>query len=224
MDWLIPDEEAQKILLVDDEDGYRDALELLFRANFPEQDIVTCKNAEEACAALNGGGFDIIVTDMRMPNADEGLQVVDAARRTHLHASIIVMTAYGGKDNLCEAIRLGADQYLYKDVPNSEDILIAYVTALLPNALFKRRMMRILNYSSTEEIYRLAPIFLEFNTKLLNTIAGHIEDANLALVEVSRQAAEPTNSAKALAEIQKRTDLAIDSLDKAMQFARTAVN
>ena len=64
-----------------------------------------------ALEAVRGGGVDLVVTDLRMPELD-GLQLLDAVRA--LGVPVIVMTAYGAVDSALESIRRGALQYLTK--------------------------------------------------------------------------------------------------------------
>ena len=84
----------------------------------------------EALAALDRGGVDLLVTDLRMPEID-GLALLDAARARG-DVPVIVMTAYGAMDSAVEAIRKGAYHYLTK--PFKLDELLLFVDARWPSA------------------------------------------------------------------------------------------
>jgi class 3 adenylate cyclase len=74
-----------------------------------------------AIEALDGGTFDLVLTDLRMPDGG-GLEVLRAARTRRSDASVILLTAYAGWDSAKEAMRLGALDYFEKgDAP--EDLL-----------------------------------------------------------------------------------------------------
>jgi DNA-binding NtrC family response regulator len=58
-------------------------------------------------------GFDVVVTDLRLPGAD-GVQVVQAARERDPRTAAILMTAYGSIETAVEAMKLGAFDFLEK--------------------------------------------------------------------------------------------------------------
>src|SRR5438309_11647813 len=93
------------ILVVDDEDGIRsfltEALALDGHA------VTEAADGEAALERLARKGFDLLLTDLRMPRLD-GLELVRRVRRHHPDIEIIVLTAHGGVDSAVEAMRLGA--------------------------------------------------------------------------------------------------------------------
>jgi len=68
-----------------------------------------------AVAALADGGFDLVITDLRMAHVD-GLDVLAAARAVDPELPVIVMTAFGAIDTAIEAMRRGAWHYVTKPV------------------------------------------------------------------------------------------------------------
>ena len=78
--------------------------------------------SREALAAIERGGIDLVVTDLRMPEID-GLVLLDAARARGI--AVIVMTAYGAIDSAVEAMRKGAFHYLTK--PFKLDELVGFI-------------------------------------------------------------------------------------------------
>ena len=68
-----------------------------------------------AIAALGGGGFDVVITDLRMAEVD-GLDVLAAARRIDPDLPVLVMTAFGAIDSAIEVMARGARHYLTKPV------------------------------------------------------------------------------------------------------------
>jgi two-component system, NtrC family, response regulator HydG len=85
--------------------------------------------SREALAALQRGGVDLVVTDLRMPELD-GLALLDAARARGI--AVIVMTAYGAIDSAVEALRKGAFHYLTK--PFKLDELVGFIERALIDA------------------------------------------------------------------------------------------
>jgi DNA-binding NtrC family response regulator len=99
------------ILVVDDEPSARGTLALLLRKRghrLTEADGVT-----EAVKRLTEDSFDLVITDLRMPDGD-GLDVLRAVRAHGADAPVILLTAYAGWESAKEAIRLGAFDYFEK--------------------------------------------------------------------------------------------------------------
>src|ERR1043166_3991761 len=98
-----------RILVVDDEDGIRsflsEALELDGHA------VVQAADGESAWERLTLQGFDLLLTDLRMPRLD-GLELVRRVRQHNPDIEIIVLTAHGGVASAVEAMRLGAFDYV----------------------------------------------------------------------------------------------------------------
>ncbi len=107
------------ILLVDDEASARCTMALLLRKRGHQ--VREADGVVSAIDALDREAFDLVLTDLRMPDGG-GLDVLRAARTRRSDASVILLTAYAGWDSAKEAMRLGALDYFEKgDAP--EDLL-----------------------------------------------------------------------------------------------------
>ena len=102
------------VMVVDDEPGIRTAL----RANFLRHGwrVETASGAREAIRTLEGREFDLVVTDMRMPDGT-GLDVMRAVRRSSPTTAVILLTAYGSVPDAVSAMRDGALDYVTKPIP-----------------------------------------------------------------------------------------------------------
>jgi DNA-binding NtrC family response regulator len=107
-------EEALSVMVVDDEPGIRTAL----RANFLRHGwrVETASCVREAVRNVEGRDFDLIVTDMRMPDGT-GMEVMRAARKASPETAVILLTAYGSVPDAVAAMRDGALDYLTKPIP-----------------------------------------------------------------------------------------------------------
>ncbi|HTV16372.1 MAG TPA: sigma-54 dependent transcriptional regulator [Acidobacteriaceae bacterium] len=105
---------VSSVLLVDDEPGIRTAL----RANFLRHGwrVETAGGVREAKRMLENREFDLVVTDIRMPDGD-GMEVMRAARAISASTAVIVLTAYGSVPEAVHAMRDGALDYLTKPIP-----------------------------------------------------------------------------------------------------------
>ncbi|MEO8800301.1 MAG: sigma 54-interacting transcriptional regulator, partial [Polyangiaceae bacterium] len=124
---------SPRILVVDDEQGLRDMLAILFRRE--KLDVTLAhglKSAREAIAAQEP--FALVFTDLMMPDGS-GLDVVTAAREKSPTTEVIVMTAHSTIETAVDAMRRGAYDFITK--PFSTGI----VRALAHKALEKRALV-----------------------------------------------------------------------------------
>ena len=107
-------ENASSVMVVDDEPGIRTAL----RANFLRHGwrVETASGVREAIRNLETCEYDLVVTDIRMPDGS-GMEVMRAARKTSPATAVILLTAYGSVPDAVSAMRDGALDYLTKPIP-----------------------------------------------------------------------------------------------------------
>jgi len=103
-----------RVLVVDDEEPLRRAyIRILESAG----NVVTeASNGNEARQLILSESFDVILTDLSMPELD-GLQLVRAVRGRDLDVPVIIVTANPSVESAAEAVELGALRYLVKPVP-----------------------------------------------------------------------------------------------------------
>jgi CheY-like chemotaxis protein/predicted regulator of Ras-like GTPase activity (Roadblock/LC7/MglB family) len=117
---------AKRILVVDDEPNVvKSCARILELEGF---EVRGTTNGAEAITLYKKENFDLTLTDLRMPEVD-GLQVLAAIREYDPSASVVTITAYGTKENVVEALRLGASEFLEK--PLNAKSLIATVHRIL---------------------------------------------------------------------------------------------
>src|ERR1700733_8257663 len=116
-----------RILVADDEPGLRefvsDALELDNHA------VVAAKDGREAAKLLDERGFDLVITDLRMPGLD-GMSVLRKVRAELPETEVIVMTAHGTVDTAVEAMKLGAFEYLQKPLSGPDELRMLVARAV----------------------------------------------------------------------------------------------
>jgi DNA-binding NtrC family response regulator len=101
-----------RILVVDDDKNTRDGLELALKRSY---DVVLAESAEKALTLLQKGGFDIVLSDMRMPGMD-GMTLLQRALARQPDLICILLTAYGNVETAVEAMKRGAYDFLMKPV------------------------------------------------------------------------------------------------------------
>jgi len=104
---------AASILVIDDEPDLRTLYELtLLREGYR---VETAATVEEARQQLRVQQFDVVISDMRLPDG-YGMEVLVHLREANRRERCVVMTAYGSAENAVEALRAGAFDYLTKPV------------------------------------------------------------------------------------------------------------
>ncbi|MEN8135636.1 MAG: response regulator [Thermodesulfobacteriota bacterium] len=113
---------AETILLVDDEEHFRDRLgRALTKRGY---EVLQAGNYAEALKTIKEHHPNMAVFDLRMPGPS-GLELVKSALELNPLMRIVVLTGYGSIATATEAIRLGAINYLPKPA-DTDEILAAF--------------------------------------------------------------------------------------------------
>jgi two-component system, NtrC family, response regulator PilR len=124
-----------RILLVDDEPSIRQLLS--YRLRREGYEVLLAENGREAIAALERGGVDLLVSDIRMPDMS-GVDVLRRAKELDTDILGVMITAYASKETSVEALRLGASNYVEKGGPEFP----AEVVEVVRKALEQRQIRR----------------------------------------------------------------------------------
>jgi two-component system chemotaxis response regulator CheY len=106
----------KKILVVDDSSLMRNFAKGSFK-QLKLNNVDEAENGEEALLKLKKKRYDLILSDLHMPNMN-GLELLKAVRSDSNLKDIpfIIMTLHGKKDLLLEAVKEGLNDYLLKPV------------------------------------------------------------------------------------------------------------
>jgi DNA-binding NtrC family response regulator len=132
------------ILIVDDESGILQTLEILLRAE--GFDVHTAHGGKAALERIPQLTPDIILSDVRMPQVS-GVEVLAAARAHDAEVPVILMTAQATLQTAMQAVNAGAFYYIQKPFRNDE------LLAILRRAA-EHRQLRLENKSLKKEIRR----------------------------------------------------------------------
>jgi DNA-binding NtrC family response regulator len=103
---------AERILIVDDEIDMLELLELII-TDRTEYEVVTTNTPLEVPELLRKEPFDLLITDLRMPDID-GIELIEMVRQVDDQLPFIIITAYGTIESAVEAMRKGAFDYITK--------------------------------------------------------------------------------------------------------------
>jgi YesN/AraC family two-component response regulator len=103
---------SARILLVDDDETVRFTLSKVLEASAFE--VVTASSVHEALHFIASETFDVLLTDLHMPDAGDGLTVVSAMRHSNPRAVTLVLSGFPEMADAAAAILLQADEILVK--------------------------------------------------------------------------------------------------------------
>lgn len=160
---------SQKLLVVDDEEIVRTScIRILSSEGYS---VETAKSSTEALEKLQGGSFDLVLTDLVMPGIT-GIELLRRIKEEWPGAEVVVITGYGTVKTAVEALRYGAYDYIEK--PFTPEILLHAVERCL-----EKRKLQIENTRLRHEIgafYSLENIVgvskgMQKIFRLVNTVA-----------------------------------------------------
>ena len=99
-----------RALAVDDDPQALGFLQMVLQQ---DHEVIACRDGAEALRKLSEGGFDLVITDLRMPHPD-GFEVLQAARALVPPPAVVVLSAVDNARAAVRALRLGARDFLVK--------------------------------------------------------------------------------------------------------------
>ncbi len=103
---------AEKLLIVDDEPDMLKLLGMIVRQKTPYE-AVTTNNPTEALELARKGGYDLVISDLKMPGLD-GVELLESVRKYDENIPVIIITAYGTIESAEDALRKGAFDFITK--------------------------------------------------------------------------------------------------------------
>ena len=159
---------AHSILLVDDDDVFRERLARAFEKRGFE--VHQAGSLDDAMALARREMPELALVDLRLPGGAtaSGLDVVKALHELDAATNIVVLTGYGSIATALDAVRLGATHYLTKPVDLGEIL-----------AAFARRDAEVAHTapSGDAEVPSLARVEWEHIHRVLSDCQGNISQA-----------------------------------------------
>lgn len=151
---------ARSILVVDDEAVVNESCRrILGREGYA---VSTTQSGREGLDRASRQRFDLVVTDLKMPDLD-GMELVRTLRDKRPEVAIVVITGYGSVASAVEAIRLGVSDYLEKPFTPSE------LSAAVSHALAAREApaAAVIEADQVRDVLRRAATDQDFGRRLL---------------------------------------------------------
>ncbi|MBN2307423.1 MAG: hybrid sensor histidine kinase/response regulator [Candidatus Hydrogenedentes bacterium] len=196
-----------RILVVDDENGPRQALRMLLKE---EHDVVLAEDVGAAQAILETDPIDIIITDIRMPR-QTGVDLLRWAKDRFPDVEVVILTGFSDLKTAMKAVEYGAFAYLEK--PFDSSVLLQYVE----QGLHKRR--RELERRQLEELALEANRF----ETLGRFVSGMLHDLGTPLAVIGSQA-ELLLSKISASDQKARLEAVLTQCQLCSEIVRTAMN
>jgi FixJ family two-component response regulator len=170
-------EETKKIhvLIVDDEESFRKSL-VYFLNSTNQYEVDSAESGQEALEALEQQSCDVLVLDYIMPGLS-GLNVLQRMLELKIEIPVIMLTGAGSEYIAVEAMKLGAYDYVRKDLFDLNHLPIL-INSVYERFLFKKE--RALNNDLRKQrehslvTAELMQNYISISTQLLNTTLAAI--------------------------------------------------
>lgn len=161
----------QRILVVDDQESFADAVAKALTSRFSYQ-AIACYSGRAAIELLNTEKFDVILLGGKIHEVT-GLDVLRWMHELQIDTPVIMLTAVGSEDVALEAMKLGAFDYVSKDLVDI-DHLPHLLNGVYERYLFRKEKERLVQESGDFEM-RAAAVEMFHDT--VASIAHHMKNA-----------------------------------------------
>ena len=191
------------VFIVDDNDGVRETLELLFES--VDQAVRSFASGREFLGAYPMGQSGCLITDVRMPEMS-GLELYDEMRRRSIDLPVIFITGFGDIEMAVNAMKAGAVDFIAK--PYKEQELLDRVQKAVKRSVEMKQQ----SDADTKARGRLALLSPRERQVLDLVVAGepskriaHVLNLSLKTVEFHRANIMKKLEAKSVADLVKKT-------------------
>ena len=161
------------ILIVDDENGPRQALRMLLKEDYS---VYLAANVTEALEILEQEPIDIVITDLRMPERS-GVDLLREVKEIDPDIQVIIFTGYGQLETAMKAVTYGAFAYMEK--PFDNDAMLDVVQSAIAKHRTERERRAFerlaLEASRFETLGRLVSGMMHDMGTPLTVLSSHIE-------------------------------------------------
>jgi two-component system response regulator HydG len=198
----------QKILIIEDDISFCKLLEkFLIKNNF---EITTSFSAVNARLILQKNTFDLILTDLRLPDAD-GIEMLTEFKTNNIQTPVILMTGYSDVNTAVRAIKNGASDYISKPF-NPDEVLLVITNAMQdfdPKSKNKNKVVSKVKKSASSE-------FIQGISKVSKKLAEHIQlvsPTDMSVLIIGESGTGKEIIAKSIHEISDRRNADFIAVD-----------
>ena len=181
--------ESDSILIVEDEGGTRATLSaILEEAGY---EVTGMEKGSEAQKMIKGHSFNVIITDIRLPDVG-GMEILESAKEINPDVAVIMMTGYASIETAVNAVNEGAYAYFVKPV-NPDEIKTTVTNAL------KQQRLSLENRRLVDSLQRSNRLLFEANEELKRATQAKSE----FLANMSHELRTPLNVIIGFSELMR---------------------
>ncbi len=153
---LLETSQSMRVLYVEDDESARNSMMLVLADIFPN--IITAVDGKDGLTKFKDNSFDIILTDINMPNMN-GVEMISHIRNESKEIPIIILSASNEADIFTKTIKLGIDGYLLKpvDMPQLVEVLskiIGKIVLIRENEAYKHHLEEKVEERTNQLLYQ----------------------------------------------------------------------
>ena len=156
-------EDYLRILVVDDEVDICSLFEMVLSKN--GHLVSTARNGREAIEMAKKGRFDVVVSDIRMPDMS-GIDVLREVKKLDTETGVVLVTGCASLKTAVDAIHLGADKYLVKPFSDLENEVVKPIEEVASRHRLARENLRL-----TDELRDANQHLKKMNVKMRKVMA-----------------------------------------------------
>lgn len=111
-----------RILIVDDEAAMLKGIQFNLQEQ-PEFEVFAASDFGEAKEIMEAEECDLVLTDLMLPDIEDGLAVIREAKKQWYNPAVLAMTAFDTVQNAVNAMKAGADDFIAKGFKSDELVL-----------------------------------------------------------------------------------------------------
>lgn len=187
-----------KILVVDDEEEFRDVYKIIFEDKGFETHVAS--SGEECLLMIENENYDLVISDLKMGGMD-GSELLEKIKARKINIEVIIVTGFGSIDSAVKAMKLGAFSYFIKG--SDPEILLKEIEKLVKIKTLENDNKSIKNQLNHFD-YLLDSNSNKFNNMLKITQKAAASNSNILLLGESGTGKEVI--AKYIHQISERKD------------------
>lgn len=212
--------EEGTILIVDDEKIIRDLLVAMLQ-EAGNYHLLVATNGKEALKLCQENEIDLVFTDLRMP-AMGGMELLAELRQKWPELPVVILTGYGRREDVIEALRLGASNFLLK--PQEVDMVYTVASKILRMRYRKKIEQKIFDYFVEDYQTYTIPSDLQYTLPLIDLLTDKITKVPICnesdLINIRFALDEALVNAIVHGNLEIDSSIKGASLDKMLEFNR----
>jgi len=175
-----------KILIVDDDELVLESFERVFQEYKNKYSLDKTTNPKKALELIKKKAYDIVITDIVMPEVD-GIEVLRDVKKLQPETEVILITAYSSSNSALDAMYLGASDYIPKPF-NTSELKLHIERAIAKRKIIAEKNKKInemegLSYTISHDLKAIAITLKSFSKMLKDKYSSKLDNNGRFLID-----------------------------------------